>query len=404
MTADPRIRRRLTAVLFGAVSIGRTGFIAAVTVTTLVAKDLLGTAALAGVPGAVSVLGSALGGSRLSRLMARHGRRPGLAIGYGAMALGAAGAAGATALRSFPLLLVALAVFGFGASADSLSRYAAADVHPPERRGHAIALVVWAGTVGSVVGPTLLSPAEGVGRALGIEPLAGAYLVSAALALVALVVMATLLRPDPLQFAPASTPGALLAGRLVMSTTVRLAVVGLAVGQMVMVLIMVMTPIHVRDHGHGLGTVGVIIAAHTFGMFAVSPVTGILADRLGRLGIVLAGHGILAVAGLLAAAAPEDAIGLLTFALFLLGLGWNFTFVAGSALLTEGAPPELRVRLQGLGDAVVWSGGAVAGISSGLLLAAGSYALLCVIAALLTLVPAAVVLRTRAARVAPGAT
>lgn len=389
-------RRRLTTVLFTGVSIGRTGYIAAVTVTTLVAKEMLGSATLAGVPGAVAVLGTALGGDRISAYMERHGRRRGLVFGYAAMAAGAAGAAAATALGSFPLLVAALALFGFGSSADSLARYAAADIHPTERRGSAIATVVWAGTIGSVFGPTLLSPAEGIGRALDIDPLAGSYIVSAALAAVALAVIALLLRPDPLEFADRGT-GIRPTGRIEGTPTVWIAIASLAIGQMVMVLIMVMTPLHVRDHGHSLGTVGVIIAAHTLGMFAVSPLTGRMADRIGRLPVILAGQSVLALSAMIAAAADETATATLTVALFLLGLGWNLSFVAGSALLTEGAAVENRVRLQGFGDAVVWTAGAVASVSSGLLLEAGSYAILCVVAACLTVVPAAVTMRMRAA-------
>ena len=160
-----------------------------------------------------------------------------------------------------------------------------------------------------------------------------------------------------------------------------------------MVLIMVMTPIHVRDHGHGLGTVGLIISAHTLGMFALSPLTGIVADRLGRLPVILVGHIVLAVAAILAAVADESATGQLALALFLLGLGWNFSFVAGSALLTEGANPAVRVRRQGLGDAVVWTSAAIAGLGSGFLLTAGSYAVLSLVAASLTVLPVVLVLR-----------
>jgi MFS family permease len=141
--------------------------------------------------------------------------------------------------------------------------------------------------------------------------------------------------------------------------------------------------------------VGIIIAAHTFGMFAMSPLTGWAADRLGRVPVILTGHAVLALAAVLAAVADESAVTTLTVALFLLGLGWNLSFVAGSALLTEGAPADRRVRLQGYGDAVVWTSGAVAGAASGLLLAAGSYAVLCVVAGLLTIVPTGVVMRTR---------
>ena len=393
--APPRLRRRLTAVLFAGVGVSRTGYIAAVTVTALVAKDMLGSATLAGLPGAVAVLGSAVGGTRLAALMDRHGRRQGMVLGYTFLVVGAITAAVATAIGSFLLLIAALAVFGFGSSADNLARYAAADVHPPERSGSAIAFVVWAGTIGSVLGPSLLAPSESLGRLLGIEELAGGYLLAAGTGAIACAVVALLLRPDPLTFADRGEPEIAVAGRVRWSPTVRIAVSALAAAQLVMVLIMAMTPIHVRDHGHGLATVGVIISAHTLGMFAISPLTGMIADKMGRLRVILVGQAVLALSGLLAAVADEQATGVLTLALFLLGLGWNFSFVAGSALLTEGAAPARRVRLQGMGDAVVWTSGAIASLSSGLLLAASNYAVLCLVGAALTVVPVLVMARHR---------
>ena len=390
--APIQIRRRLTGVLFGGVAISRTGYIVAITMTTLVAKDMLGSATLAGLPGAISVLGTALGGNRLSALMDRIGRRRGLSVGYGILAVGAVGAATATALGSFPLLVIAMAVFGTGASADNLARYAAADVYPAHRRGSAIAFVVWAGTIGSVAGPSLLDPSEALGRALGIDPLAGAYVLAGFAAAIALGVVSVMLRPDPLEFADRGDPNEAVT-RAPLSPMVWTALVVLAVGHVVMVLIMVMTPIHLRDNGHGLGTVGLIISAHTLGMFALSPLTGMVADRIGRLPVILAGHILLAVAALLAAAADESATGLLALALFLLGLGWNFSFVAGSALLTEGANPAVRVRRQGLGDAIVWTSAAIAGLGSGFLLTASSYAVLSIVAASFTVLPVVLVLR-----------
>ncbi|MEE9581599.1 MAG: MFS transporter, partial [Acidimicrobiia bacterium] len=302
--APLQIRRRLTGVLFSGVAISRTGYIVAITMTTLVAKDMLGSATLAGLPGAISVLGTALGGNRLSALMDRIGRRRGLSVGYGILAVGAVGAAIATALGSFPLLVIAMAVFGTGASADNLARYAAADVYPAHRRGSAIAFVVWAGTIGSVAGPSLLDPSEALGRALGIDPLAGAYVLAGFAAAIALGVVSVMLRPDPLEFADRGDPTD-IGARPPLSPMVWTALVVLAVGHVVMVLIMVMTPIHLRDNGHGLGTVGLIISAHTLGMFALSPLTGMVADRIGRLPVILAGHMLLAVAALLAAAADE---------------------------------------------------------------------------------------------------
>lgn len=399
--APPQIRRRLTGVLFAGVGIGRTGYIAAVTVTALVAKDLLGSATLAGLPGAVAVLGSAWGGSRLSVLMDRRGRRQGMIAGYSLVVLGAGLAAAATAIGSFPMLVGALAIFGFGSSADNLARYAAADLNPPHRQGSAIAFVVWAGTIGSVLGPSLLAPSEAFSRVIHIEELAGGFLLAAVAGVIALVVVGLMLRPDPLSFADRGEPGAPSKGPKGSSPTVRMAVAALVVGQVVMVLIMAMTPIHVRDHGHGLATVGVIISAHTLGMFAVSPLTGLMADRIGRLPVILAGHAILAGAAIMAAVADEQATGVLTLALFLLGLGWNFSFVAGSALLTEGAAPARRVRLQGVGDAILWTSGALASLASGLLLAASNYAVLCLVGAALTVVPVLVVFHQRLASRSP---
>jgi len=358
---------------------------------------MLGSATLAGLPGAVAVLGSAVGGTRIAAFMDRRGRRPGMIVGYGTLVVGALAAAAATGLGSFPLLVVALAVFGFGSSADNLARYAAADVHPSARRGSAIAVVVWAGTIGSVLGPALLAPSEGMGRWLGIDELAGGYLLAAIAGALALGIVAVLLRPDPLGFAERGPRRQTAGVDRKWSPTVRLAITALVVAQVVMVLIMAMTPIHVRDHGHGLGTVGLIISAHTLGMFAVSPITGWVADRVGPLPVILSGQAILAVAAVVAAVADEQATAVLTVALFLLGLGWNLAFVAGSALLTAGAEPAVRVRLQGVGDAVVWSSGAMASLSSGLLLAASSYAVLCLVGGALTVVPVLVLLGTRVA-------
>jgi MFS family permease len=379
-------------VLFGGVAISRTGYIAAITMTTLVAEDMLGSATFAGLPGSISVLGSAFGGVRLSALMDRLGRRRGLSTGYAMVAFGAGGAAVATAFGSFPLLVACMAVFGIGASADNLARYAAADLHPAHRRGSAIAFVVWAGTIGSVAGPSLLNPSEALGRAIGIDPLAGAYVLAGLAGATAFGVVSVLLRPDPLEYADRGE-SAWDGAPAPLSAMVWTALIALSVGHVVMVLIMVMTPIHMRDHGHGLGAIGLIISAHTLGMFALSPLSGVLADRVGRLPVILAGHSVLGVSGILAAGADESATGILALALFLLGFGWNLSFVAGSALLTEGADPANRVRLQGLGDAVVWTSAAVAGVASGLLLTASSFAVLCIVAACLTVLPLTLTIR-----------
>ncbi len=401
MQPTPSVRRRLIAVLFGAVGLDRIGFLLAVTVATLAAEDMLGSPLWAGLPAAVSVTGMALATTPMSAFMGRRGRRAGMVLGQTIVVVGAGISAAAVNIASFPLLIAGFLLFGIGNSADRLARYAAADVATPERRGSAIALVVWAGTIGSVIGPALLEPAQRFADSLSIAGLAGPYLFAGAAYAAAAVVIFTLLRPDPLDLAgderpkPGSRPVPVL--ELLRIPKLLFAVVALVVGQVVMVLIMTMTPIHIRSAGQSLGIVGLVISAHTLGMFALSPLTGWLADRIGSLQVVLAGEGLLLVSAVMASFAAGDQRTLLVASLFLLGLGWNFGFVAGSALVVEDVTPEVRLRAQGVADAFVWLSGAVATFGSGLILAGVGYSGLSLLGALLVLVPPAVLVAQRRA-------
>lgn len=383
-THDPtlRTRQRLLATLFAGSGINRTGFIAAVTVAPLAAEEILGSARWSGLAPGISTIGLALAVSPLAALMASRGRRPGFVLGLGAVIAGALLAAFAVRAGSFPVLLAGLFLFGLGASGDRLSRYAAADVAPARLRASAISSVVWAGTIGSVAGPLLLAPSERLATWLGFPTLAGGFLIAAGLALTTLVMFLLVLRPDPLSFSEEpprpkrerSEPMPLRP--LLANTLVRYALAALAVGQFVMVLIMAMTPIHIRAAGEDLTLVGLVIGAHTFGMFFFSPVTGWLADRFGKVPIIVIGQVILVVAAVLAAPAGGDDRALLVVALFLLGVGWNFGFVAASALVTDAATGPARVRLQGVADAATWTSGAAAAISSGIILDWQSYSVL----------------------------
>jgi len=379
--------------------INRTGYLLAVTVASLAAQDMLGSALWAGLPAAVGVVGSALATTPMSAFMARRGRRPGMVIGQTVVVVGSLVAAVAVHLGTFPLLIAGFFLFGVGNSSDKLARYAAADIVPAERRGSAIALVVWAGTIGSVLGPSLLEPAQQFGRDVGVVDLAGPYLIAAMAFVSSAVLIATLLRPDPLELAEeeqvpegaATVPVV----DLLRIPKVLFAIVALVIGQVVMVLIMTMTPIHIRSSGQSLGVVGLVISAHTLGMFALSPVTGWLADRFGRLRVVLGGEGLLLISALLASLAAGSDEGLLLTALFLLGLGWNLGFVAGSALVVEDVAPQVRLRAQGVADAFVWMSGAAATLASGVLLNAGGYSELALVGAAISIFPPLVLLRLR---------
>jgi MFS family permease len=397
------LRRRSAWTLVAGVGLGSTGHIAAATVSTIVAQDLADTSAWAGAPGAAVVFGSAIGAALLSILMTKRGRRVGLASGYTVGVLGALVATVAVIASSLPLLLVGTLLIGFGNSSNQLSRYAAADLFPPERRASAIGLVVWGATIGAVVGPNLVAFASDMAETMGLPRLSGPYLLPIVFVGAAAVLSFVLLRPDPYELADESARHAdddvpqLAArlGELLRRPSVLAAIVALVTGQVVMVLIMTMTPLHMTDHGHDLAAVGVVISGHTFGMFALSPLSGRLTDRFGSPIVIAAGLVVLAFASVLAAASPPDGGVALFVALFLLGYGWNLGYVAGSALLSGGLNLAERTRLQGLTDAFIWSSAAAASLSSGVVVDAAGYATLGLIGAGLVAIPAIVLFGIR---------
>ena len=406
------LRKRTIWTLVAGVAIGSTGHIAAVTVGTIVAEQIAGTAALAGLPAASVVLGSAIGSALLSLLMARTGRRrAGLSAGYVISVCGAIVAALAVVTLSLPLLVLGTLMIGFGNSSNQLSRYAAADLVPLGRRASTIGLVVWGATVGAVVGPNLVAFSGEVALNLGLPELAGPYLVPILFVGAAAILSFAMLRPDPFEIADHSAidsgdgddPAPRLAD-LLRRPAVLAAIVALVTGQVVMVLIMTMTPLHMTSHGHGLAAVGLVISGHTFGMFALSPLSGRLTDRYGSPIVITAGLIILALSSVMAAVAPADGGVLLFIALFLLGYGWNLGFVAGSAMLAGNLAIAERTRLQGFADAFIWSSAAAASLSSGIVVDWAGYATLGLIGAGLIAIPAIVLVGTRNGRAVQPAT
>jgi MFS family permease len=399
-------RRRARWTLTAGVAVGSTGYIAAVTVATIVAKDLLGSDTLAGLPGATVVLGAGIGSVLLSMLMARRGRRPGLTLGYGIGVGGALIATAAILVRSFPLLLLGTLLIGLGNSSSQLSRYAAADMVPPARRASAIGTVVWGGTVGSVIGPWLVPVAGAMAVAVGLPSLAGPYLVPVLFVGLAGLLSFAFLRPDPYELADA-TPDEVAASAaagtdealwaILRRPAIVAALVALIVSQLVMTLIMTMTPLHMTEHGHDLAAVGMVLSGHTLGMYAFSPVSGWLTDRLGRLPTILLGTAVLAVSAVMAAAAPAEGGDQLMLAMFLLGLGWSFGYVGGSALLSDHLELHERTRVQGVADAMIWSAAAVASLGSGLVVAAAGYTALGILGVGLVAVAVLVIHHHRAA-------
>ncbi|MXG29226.1 MFS transporter [Streptomyces sp. YIM 132580] len=382
--------------------LGGLGVAIGIALAPMLATEVTGSEALSGLAPTASVAGTALLSLPLAALMTSRGRRPGLVLAYLIGALGGALVVLGTVARSFPLLLLGMAAFGAGSSANLQARFAAADLVGPERRGRAISTVVWATTIGSVVGPNIAAPAGRVFRGTPVPETAGPYLWSAVAFLLAGVVVAVLLRPDPLLTARALAPRSAQGGRkrslrdgvaaVRESPMAGLALGTVTVSHTAMVSIMVMTPVHLGGHGAGLQLIGLVISGHIAGMYAFSPVMGWLADRFGRLSVIGLAVGLLSCAALLAGTAgPRH--GQTALGLFVLGLGWSAGMIAGSALLTDSVPQDARAAVQGLSDLTMNAAAGIGGATAGVIVAQWGYGPLNAIGAALLLPVGALALR-----------
>jgi MFS family permease len=387
--------RRITLVLFIEQSLASAGFIAAATITSIVGAELSHHANWAGLPTAVYLLAGAFSAFGWGYVMDVIGRRGGLSLGLVLGAVGSALAVYAIVISSFPWFLLGMIFMGVGNAAVTLGRFAAAEVNPPDARARAISNVVLGGTFGAIFGPNLVGPIGVWIKPLLGNELAGAYVVSMVLFVIGAVAVYLGLRPDPrdvgrevaVQYPEAETRSGITRGvfEILRQPAALTAIIAMALGQMVMVLVMVITSLHMRDHHHALFDISLVITSHTVGMFAFSVISGRLADRYGRGPIIAAGSGTLILACLAATISPD--VLPLGVALFLLGLGWNFCFVAGSALLADQLSPAERSRMQGFSDLLVGLSSAVGSLSSGLIFAAVGYNIMAFISAGAALVP-----------------
>lgn len=401
-------QRRVVRVLAASQVLGGIGAAAGAAVGALLAADLA-TESLSGLSASASVIGSALMAIPVSRIMQQRGRRPGLAFAYLVGMAGAVVIVIGALLDLFPLALLGVVATGSGMTAGLQSRYAATDLAAPGRRGRSLATVVWATTIGSILGPNLAAPMGSLAGSIGIPRLAGPYLLTVVVYGAAAAIISLLLHPDPLLVArdtlagPAARRAGLPGTRQLGGTgspvkpgsvrdaldTIRTssaAVLGLAsvvIGHAVMVAIMSMTPVHLQNEGASLEIVGVIISAHITGMYIASPLVGAAADRYGRQPVMVVGGGLLLAACAFAGTATGHAHAQLGIGLTLLGLGWSCTLIAGSTLVTESVPVGERPSVQGSTDLLMGIAGASAGLASGLVVGFGSYALLALIAACL---------------------
>lgn len=394
-----RIRRRTLWVLSLGQVLGGVAFGATISLGAILATDISGDETFSGLATALVTLGTAAFAVPLASFARRRGRRPALASGMLLALAGVLVVVLAAGIRSFPVLLLGFALIGAGQAANLQSRFAAADLATVSSRGRDLSIVVWATTIGAVLGPNLVGPGQALGDSLGMPALTGPYLFTVVAQVLAVALYIVALRPDPLllaqRIAAAPTTVAARVAGPDRPLLARYAIVAIAGAHGVMVAVMAMTPVHLMHHGASIEVVGLTISLHIAGMYALSPVFGVLADRWGRIATVLLGQGVLA-ASLLTAALGQASTAAVTIALVLLGLGWSASTVAGAALLVEASSEDRRTRRQGRSDLAMSLVGGVGAILAGVVLSWIGYGGLALVA--LVIVVAVLVLTPYARR------
>ncbi|WP_258236483.1 MFS transporter [Nocardioides campestrisoli] len=398
-----RVQRRTVASLVLVQAVGALGITIGIATASLLARDLSGSEQLAGLAQTFQVLGTAGAAWLLARLMTRAGRRAGLVAGYLAAATGAVLAVLAGRWGSMLVLLGGMMLLGAATAANNAARYAATDLAPATTRARALSVVVWATTLGAVLGPNLTGPASSVAKALAVPEAAGPFVLGAVGLAAAGCLAALVLRPDPLLLAreleeaesPASpvtsppvtvpTGGAWhrVVGVVRQQPALLAAVAGLAAAHATMVSVMVMTPLHMEHGEAGLELIGFVISVHVLGMFAFSPLVGAAADRWGRPAVMGAGGAVLLVALVLCALAPAGSSWQIFGGLFLLGLGWSLVTIAASTLVADLTPLAERADVQGAADMTMSLGAAGASALAGVVVGTWGYPALAGCAAVL---------------------
>lgn len=386
------LQRRTLNTLRMAQIPGQASVAGVVAVVALLGKELLhGDDRFAGTGSAAFTLGSAFMAVPLAAFMRRRGRRPGLMVAFGLGALGAAIAGTGGQAGWFVLFVIGMAVYGGAQAATLQGRYIAADLAEPAHRAKAIAGVVWVGTLGAAFGPLLTPWEKRLGRALGLNPLVGPFLCASLMSIVAMSIIATRLRPDPLAVNGQLDPHAqrirplqqvrVSAAVIRTSTLAPLGLAAMVISQTCMVAVMTMTPPHMKDHHHG-DLSAYVIAVHIVGMYAFAPFVGLFVERVGQVRAVMVGAVVLGAGTVVTVVAGY--VPVLVFAgLFLLGVGWNIGLIAGSSILTGAVPANSRVEVQGTADLTMSFCGGIAAFSSGFIKQAWGYHMLANAATLL---------------------
>ncbi len=381
---------------------GGAGLAAGITVGALLARDMLGTESYAGLPVFLFTLGSAGAALVVGRMSQRFGRRTGLAAGFLTGGIGSIGVVFAAIWGNVFLLFLSLVIYGAGTATNLQARYAGTDLASTKQRGTAISVAMVATTFGAFAGPNLVGVMGSFAESIGVPALAGPFILAGVAYILAGIVLFALLRPDPLMVSrfisdqqkrdQAASGEQEVEGPAVNSRGVFLGATVMVITQIVMVAIMTMTPVHMGHHGHSLNAIGMVIGIHVAAMYLPSLVTGVLVDKAGRVAMVVAAGITLLAAGLVAVFAPGDSLFVLILALALLGLGWNFGLISGTALIVDSTKPSARAKTQGTVDVLIALAGATGGGMSGMIVAGTSFVVLSLAGGVLSLLLVPVVI------------
>jgi len=387
------VARRSVGVLSASQVLSGMAIAGTVPAGALLADSIAGSDAAAGLAQTAAVTGAALWALPLARSALSRGRRTSLVLGFGVGALGALVVAGGAVNEALWMVLVGSLLLGGAQAAGYQARYAATDLASEQHRARSLSWVIWAATIGAVLGPNLLDPSGNLAEQWGLPRLAGPYVLALVTLAAAGIVLFALLRPDPYLLAVANrqrqggpdadTSRPRLAEGITHLRAEPLAVTGMAaiaIGHVVMVMIMVMTPVHMAHVDVTVSLIGLVISVHILGMYAFSPVVGWFVDRHGCFRVIFAGIAILVAACLVSGFTHGGNVPVLGLGLFLLGLGWSCTLIAGSTLIVDAVAPRERPAVQGLSDLAMNVAGALGGVIAGLIVTFGSYTLLCLVA------------------------
>ncbi len=388
--AEEQVQERTVKVLASAQVLNGLGVAGSVAAGSLLVASITGSETLAGLAQTVPVLGAAAIALPLARLTSRGGRRLALSMGYLTGLIGALFAILGGVESNIYIMLLGTFLVGAASASGYQARFAAIDLATDEHRARQLSFVVWGSTIGAVAGPNLMEPSGMLAESLGWPRLVGPYILATVTLAIGTFVIQFFLRPDPFLLAqkkesrPAHRKGDTLeALKHIRSNSKALfAILAISIGHIAMVSIMVMTPVHMAHVDVTLTVIGLVISIHVIGMYAFSPIVGQISDKIGRVKAIQVGVAILLLSSLISGMAAADDEITLGVGLFLLGLGWSFTLIAGSALLSESVSTEMKPASQGASDLLMNLSAAGGGALAGVIIGTLNYAWLCFIFAI----------------------